>query len=158
MSSAEYKEIFLLYKPQVVYLAIILKYKNIYIIKSFNFKNKNCILSQIDNYMISTTDEDRYYELAKFFDKLFGESLRFIFRLDDPTVNGEMQFHFEHLFIYSLFLYGGKEEEKMLIDYFWKRCYQPIACLMNAIYIFKKLSKFPFIQTKFIDTLKELEE
>lgn len=66
------------------------------------------------------------------------------------------EYPFDYLFIFSLFLYSGEEDERLLMDYFLARCKHPIACLMNASFIFYRFSKFTFMQNLSHSKLKDL--
>ena len=102
-------------------------------------------------------EEERDLKKGKFMVKILSKTLSFHFYLENAVHEYYINLHpFDYMFIFSLFLYSGQDDERLLMNYFWNRCSHPIACLMNANLIFRKLSEFTFMQNLSHSKLNEL--
>lgn len=69
---------------------------------------------------------------------------------NDKSINTSHQ-PYDELFIWSLLLYGGDENDKKLMKHFWLRAKYPMACCFVAIIVYNFLARKKFMP----DDLKE---
>lgn len=62
----------------------------------------------------------------------------------------------DELFMWSLLLYGGKDEEFDLIKYYWSLTSKPIACAFAAILVFTRFQKKSFVSEELKAKLEKL--
>ncbi len=64
----------------------------------------------------------------------------------------------DELFMWSLLLYSGKDEEFNLIRYYWSLASKPIACALAAIIVFTRFQMMSFVSDELKAKLEKVKK
>jgi hypothetical protein len=78
--------------------------------------------------------------------------------LNKKETNKISEYPLDELFMWSILIYSGKEDDLELIKFYWSLTTKPIACALAAIIVYDRLMKKSFINREFKEQLKEVKE
>ena len=64
----------------------------------------------------------------------------------------------DELFMWSIFIYSGKEQDMDLIKYYWSLTTKPVGCALAAIIVYDRFMQKSFISSDFKEQLKRAKK
>ena len=64
----------------------------------------------------------------------------------------------DELFMWSILIFSGKEEDSELIKYYWSLTSKPITCALAAVCVYNRLMKKNFVNREFKESIKKQTE
>jgi hypothetical protein len=119
--------------------------------------NNSCLLYRLQKLQNSNFDGTSYTEEMQdiFHDYYQLPGLVRRFGANDKIVHTSTQ-PYDELFMWSLLLYSGKENDAILCRHFWSKTKYPIACALVAIIAYNNLLSENFVPEDLKEKLKNM--
>ena len=132
-----------------------------------DIKNGECLLWIAQNKNDEEFDQEHYTELMHEISKNLYE----LPLINEETLIGKMagvrtssnevklsDYPLDELFMWSILIYSGKEQDMDLIKYYWSLTTKPVACALTAMIVYDRFMQKSFINRELKEQLKEIKK